>query len=58
MFSTLNAVVPMACVVAAGIAAMVAEAFREPGEKLPIGPLGAVGLAGAAGHRSRASAAR
>jgi NADH-quinone oxidoreductase subunit N len=43
-----NAIVPMACVTAAGIAAMVAEAFREPGEQMPIGGLGVVGLVGAA----------
>lgn len=43
-----NAIVPMACVAAAGIAAMTAEAFRAPGERLPIGGLGIVGLAGAA----------
>jgi NADH-quinone oxidoreductase subunit N len=47
MLSSLNAIVPMACVTAAGIAAMVAEAFRAPGERMPIGPLGAIGLAGA-----------
>jgi NADH-quinone oxidoreductase subunit N len=46
--SSLNAIVPMACVTAAAIAAMVAEAFREPGEQMPIGPLGAIGLVGAA----------
>src|SRR5436853_6265693 len=45
---SLNAVVPMLCVAAAGIAAMVAEAFREPGERMPIAPLGAIGLIGAA----------
>ena len=45
---SLNAIVPMLCVTAAAIAAMVAEAFRSPGERLPIGPLGAIGLAGAA----------
>ena len=44
----LNAIVPMACVAAAGIAAMVAEAFREPGERMPIAGLGVVGLLGAA----------
>src|SRR5215510_11413004 len=38
----------MLCVTAAGIAAMVAEAFRDPDERIPIGPLGAIGLAGAA----------
>jgi NADH-quinone oxidoreductase subunit N len=44
----LHAIVPLLCVTAAGLAAMVAEAFRAPGERMPIGPLGAVGLAGAA----------
>ena len=48
MMGTFNAIVPMACVTAAGIAAMVAEAFREPGERMPIGGLGIVGLIGAA----------
>ena len=38
----------MACVTAAGIAAMMAEAFREPGERMPIAPLGVIGLVGAA----------
>jgi NADH-quinone oxidoreductase subunit N len=38
----------MACVAAAAIAAMTAEAFRSPGERMPIGPLGIIGLAGAA----------
>jgi NADH-quinone oxidoreductase subunit N len=46
--SALNAIVPMLCVTAAAIAAMVAEAFRAPGERMPIGPLGAIGLVGAA----------
>ena len=31
MIPILNAIVPMACVVAAGIAAMIAEAFSAPG---------------------------
>jgi NADH-quinone oxidoreductase subunit N len=48
MMSSFNAIVPMACVTAAGLAAMVAEAFRDPGERMPIGGLGAVGLIGAA----------
>jgi NADH-quinone oxidoreductase subunit N len=48
MNGSLNAIVPMACVTAAAIAAMVAEAFRERGERMPIGGLGAVGLVGAA----------
>src|SRR5258707_1561803 len=47
MTQSLNAIVPMACVTAAGIAAMVAEAFRDPGERMPIAGLGAVGLVGA-----------
>jgi NADH-quinone oxidoreductase subunit N len=38
----------MACVTAAAIAAMTAEAFRSPGERMPIGPLGVIGLLGAA----------
>jgi NADH-quinone oxidoreductase subunit N len=38
----------MACVTAAAIAAMTAEAFRSPGERMPIGPLGIIGLLGAA----------
>src|SRR5438046_129787 len=46
--SSLSAIVPMSCVAAAGIAAMTAEAFRAPGERMPIGPLGAIGLIGAA----------
>src|SRR6188508_130950 len=48
MLTSMNAIVPMACVVAAAIAAMVAEAFRAPGERMPIGPLGIIGLLGAA----------
>jgi NADH-quinone oxidoreductase subunit N len=47
-FGALNAIVPMACVTAAALAAMTAEAFRAPGERMPIGPLGAIGLVGAA----------
>jgi len=41
------AIVPMCCVTATAIAAMIAEAFREPGEQMPIGPLGVIGLVGA-----------
>src|SRR5881296_572933 len=48
MMGSFNAIVPMACVTAAALAAMVAEAFRDPGERMPIGPLGAIGLVGAA----------
>jgi len=48
MIASLNAIVPMACVAAAGIAAMIAEAFTSPGERMPIAPLGIIGLLGAA----------
>src|SRR6202521_4744902 len=48
MLSSLIAIVPMCCVAATAVAAMIAEAFREPGERMPIGPLGAIGLVGAA----------
>jgi NADH-quinone oxidoreductase subunit N len=48
MIPSLQAIVPMACVAAAGIAAMTAEAFRGRGERMPIGGLGVVGLIGAA----------
>jgi NADH-quinone oxidoreductase subunit N len=44
----IHALVPVACVVAAAIAAMVAEAFRTPGERMPIAPLGVIGLLGSA----------
>ena len=44
----IHALVPLLCVVAAAIAAMVAEAFRSPGERMPIAPLGIIGLLGAA----------
>jgi NADH-quinone oxidoreductase subunit N len=42
------AVVPMLCVTLAALASMGAEAFRNPGEKMPIGGLGIIGLIGAA----------
>lgn len=48
MFASFHAIVPMLCVTAAALAAMVAEAFREKDERMPIGPLGVVGLIGAA----------
>jgi NADH-quinone oxidoreductase subunit N len=47
-FGAWNAIVPMSCVTAAALAAMIAEAYRAPGERMPIGPLGAIGLVGAA----------
>jgi len=46
--TSFNAIVPMLCVTAAGLAAMVAESFRDPGERMPIAGLGIVGLIGAA----------
>ncbi len=46
--SDITAIVPILCVTAAGLAAMLAEAFREPGERMPISGLGLVGLVGAA----------
>ena len=48
MLSSFHAIVPMTCIVAAGLAAMTAEAFRSRGEKMAIGPLGVIGLIGAA----------
>jgi NADH-quinone oxidoreductase subunit N len=47
MMAAFNAIVPMACVVAAAIAAMIAESFSAPGERMPIAPLGVIGLTGA-----------
>jgi NADH-quinone oxidoreductase subunit N len=48
MMAGFNAIVPMACVTAAAIAAMIAEAFSVQGERMPIAPLGVIGLVGAA----------
>jgi NADH-quinone oxidoreductase subunit N len=48
MSSSITAIVPILCVTAAGLAAMLAEAFREPGERMPIAGLGLIGLVGAA----------
>ena len=42
--TSIAALVPAICVTLAGIAAMVMEAFRVKGERLPIGVLGAIGL--------------
>src|SRR5947207_15383355 len=44
----LTAIVPMLSVTLAALACMTAEAFREKGERMPIGGLGIVGLIGAA----------
>ncbi len=45
---SLDAVIPMLCVVMAALAVMGAEAFRAKGEQMPFGGLGIIGLAGAA----------
>ena len=42
------AIIPIVIVVLSAIAAMLAEAFRQPGERMPIAGLGLIGLAGAA----------
>jgi NADH-quinone oxidoreductase subunit N len=42
------AIIPMVSVVLAAIMTMVAEAFRQPGERMPFYGLGLIGLAGAA----------
>jgi len=47
MSTSIPAVVPILCVVAAAIAAMLAEALRDPGERWPVAGLGVIGLAGA-----------
>jgi NADH-quinone oxidoreductase subunit N len=49
MFSTdLGAITPMLCVALAALGTMAYEAFRKPGEKMPVGVFGIIGLAGAA----------
>ena len=47
MSPALLAVIPVICVALAGLTCLLAEAFRERGERLPIGGLGIIGLAGA-----------
>src|ERR687894_2902315 len=42
------AVIPILIIVLSACAAMLAEAFRQPGERMPIAGLGLIGLAGAA----------
>jgi NADH-quinone oxidoreductase subunit N len=44
MFDSFVAIVPAFCVTLGGIAAMTAEAFREPDERVPIGGLAVVSL--------------
>lgn len=46
--SELSGVIPVICVVLAGLACLLAEAFRQRHERMPIGGLGLIGLAGAA----------
>ena len=46
--ASFDAVVPMLCVMMAALAVMGAEAFREPGERMPFGGLAIIGLVGAA----------
>src|SRR4029450_12711788 len=48
MFQPYLAIVPLCCLTATAIAVMLAEAFRGPGERMPMAPLGAIGLTGAA----------
>ena len=48
MSSALIAVIPVICVAVAGLSCLLLEAFRERGERLPIGGLGIIGLVGAA----------
>ena len=43
----LNGIIPVICVTLAGLACMLAEAFRQKGERMPIGGLAVIGLAGA-----------
>jgi NADH-quinone oxidoreductase subunit N len=42
------AIIPLLIVALAGCSAMLAEAFRQPGERMPIAGLGLIGLTGAA----------
>ena len=44
----LQAIMPMLLVTLTGVATMMAEAFRRPGERMPIGGLGVIGLVGSA----------
>ena len=44
----LNAVIPVICVALAGLACLLAEAFRARQERMPIGGLALIGLGGAA----------
>jgi NADH-quinone oxidoreductase subunit N len=46
--SSFHATIPTLIVVLSALAAMLAEAFRQPGERMPIAGLGLIGLVGAA----------
>jgi NADH-quinone oxidoreductase subunit N len=46
--TSLFATIPILIVVLSAIAAMLAESFRQPGERMPIAGLGIIGLVGAA----------
>jgi NADH-quinone oxidoreductase subunit N len=46
--SDYTAIIPIVIVVLSACAAMIAEAFRQPGERMPIAGFGLIGLAGAA----------
>ena len=45
--SQFDAVIPILCVALAGLVVLLAEAFRDRGEKVPIGGLAIIGLVGA-----------
>jgi len=47
-FSRYFAIIPIICVAVSAVFAMLAEAFRQPGERMPIYGLGLIGLFGAA----------
>ena len=42
--TSFDAILPMLCVTLAALVTMVAEAFRRPGERMPLGLLGVIGL--------------
>jgi NADH-quinone oxidoreductase subunit N len=46
--SDYTAIIPIVIIVLSGCAAMIAEAFRQPGERMPIAGFGLIGLVGAA----------
>jgi NADH-quinone oxidoreductase subunit N len=46
--SNYAAIIPIVCVVVAALATMIAESFRQPGERMPLFWLGLIGLVGAA----------